>query len=125
MLGLPGRRLQVLWEIIQKGQVELFVSEFILVELSRNLKLKIGLTDPEVENLLETVKRHAETVTPQAKVSLIQEKNSDNRILEAAVEARADVLVTGNFRHIRPLGTFRGMEILTPREFLDQYFPFR
>ena len=39
------------------------------------------------------------------------------------MEAAAQILVTGNFKHIRPLGFFRGIEILTPREFLDKYFP--
>ena len=57
------------------------------------------------------------------RVSVIQQKDSDNRILECAIEASADVLITGNFKHIRPLGSFRGIEILAPREFLDKYFP--
>ena len=72
MLGFPGGRLDALWEIIQDGRIDLFLSEFIL---------------------------------------------------ECAVEAKAQVLVTGNFKHIVPLKSFRGIAILTPREFLDKYFP--
>lgn len=125
MLGLPGRRLQALWEIIREGQVELFVSDFILEELSRNLQRKIGLGGREVEDLLSILRRHAEGVAPQEKITRIREKESDNRVLEAALAAEADVLVTGNFKHIRPLKIFRGIEILTPREFLDKYFPDR
>lgn len=52
----------------------------------------------------------------------ILEKDADNRILECAIEAQADVLITGNFKHIRPLDSFRGITILSPREFLDRYF---
>jgi len=125
MLGLPGRRLEALWEIIQEGAVDLFVSDFILEELRRNLGSKIGLSAREVEEILARVGRHAHTVAPVHRVDVIQEKKSDNRILEAALAARADVLITGNFKHIRPLGTFQGVAILTPREFLDRYFPLR
>lgn len=39
------------------------------------------------------------------------------------MEAKADTIVTGNMKHIRPLGRFQGIEILTPREFLDRHFP--
>ena len=125
MLGLPGRRLQALWEIIQQEEVDLFISNFILEELRRNLGRKIGLPPREVEDILDAVKRHAQVVTPRDEVSLIREKESDNRILESALAASADVLITGNFKHIRPLGTFRGIAILTPREFLDKHFPLR
>lgn len=125
MLGLPGRRLQALWEVIRGGSVELFVSDFILEELSRNLKDKIGVAARDLDDILRTLKLHAEVVVPQERIALIREKKSDNHILEAALAARVDVLITGNFKHIRPLGTFRGIQILTPREFLDAYFPLR
>jgi len=54
---------------------------------------------------------------------VITRLEADNRILECAVDAHANVLITGNMKDIRPLGTFRGIEILTPREFLARYFP--
>ena len=123
MLGLPGRRLEILWEIIEQGDIELFLSEFILEELSRNLIRKIKLTETETAEILRTLSDYAEVISPLRKVSVIRQKESDNRILECAAEASADVLITGNFKHIRPLGSFRGIEILTPREFLDKYFP--
>jgi predicted nucleic acid-binding protein len=71
---------------------------------------------------LEEAKDVASIVEPTTKVSVIEQDETYNRILECAVEAKADVLVTGNLRHIRPLGSFQGIEILTPREFLSRYF---
>lgn len=64
MLGLPGRRLEALWEILLEGHVELFLSEFILEELSRNLKRKLGLPEEAVQGILRVLKRHAEIVSP-------------------------------------------------------------
>ena len=123
MLGLPGRRLEILWEVIERGDVELFLSEFILEELSRNLIRKIKLSEIETAEIVRTLSDYAEIVSPRQRVSAIRQKESDNRILECALAAAANVLITGNFKHIRPLGSFRGIEILTPREFLDKYFP--
>ena len=123
MLGLPGRRLEILWEVIERGDIELVLSEFILEELSRNLIRKIKLSEGETAEILRTLSDYAEIVSPKQRVSVIRQKESDNRILECALAASADVLITGNFKHIRPLGSFRGIEILTPREFLDKHFP--
>lgn len=123
MLGLPGRRLEALRKIVFRENVELFLSEFILEELSRNLKHKVGLSEEEVQSIIKPLRGRAQIVSPKERVSVIREKESDNRILECALETQADVLITGNFKHIRPLGNFKGTEILTPREFLDRYFP--
>ena len=123
MLGFPGKRLAVLWEIIQEGKVDLFLSEFILGELSKNLRVKVRLDPRDITDLLRILKGHAQILNPSQTVDVVKEKDADNRILECAVEAKADVLVTGNFKHLRPLGHFQGIAILTPREFLDTYFP--
>ncbi len=107
-----------------EGRVRLFVSPFILSELEEVLgRPKIGFTRDKIRASLDAAEEVAEIVHPKVKVNIIAAEDSDNRILECAIEARADVLVTGNMRDIRPLGTVQGIEILTPREFLDKYFP--
>ena len=83
----------------------------------------IGFAADEVRATLDAVGEIVEVVEPDCRVSLIQAKESDNRILECALEAKVDVIVTGNMKHIRPLGSIQGIAILTPREFLDKYFP--
>lgn len=124
MLAFPGGRLDVLWEIVQGDILDIYLSEFIVEELVRNLERKIKLDPRLVAELIAVLKGHTHMIVPVKTIDVIQEKDSDNRILECAVEADADVLVTGNFKHIRPLGKYRGILILTPREFLDQYFPY-
>ena len=44
----------------------------------------------------------------------------DHRILECAVAARVDYIITGDKRHLQALKHFRGIQIVSPREFLDQ-----
>ena len=123
MLGFPGSRLDILWEIIQDGRINLFPSEFILEELARNLRKKVKLSSSDVAEILRVLADHSQSVVPKETIHVIHEKDADNRILECAVEAKAQVLVTGNFKHIVPLKSFRGITILTPREFLDKFSP--
>lgn len=44
----------------------------------------------------------------------------DDVIIATAVRAEADYLVTGDRRHLLPLGMYAGVKIVTPRDFLDQ-----
>ena len=45
------------------------------------------------------------------------EDESDNRVLEAAVSAEVDYIVSGD-EHLLTLGSFQGIPILTPAEFV-------
>ena len=72
---------------------------------------------------LESIQEISRMIHPKAKVTVIRTEDADNRILECALEAKAGTLVTGDMKHIRPLEEFQGIAILTPREFLDKYFP--
>jgi len=119
-LAFQGETKKI-WDLGRRNRFYLFTSSFILSELERNL-LRLGLGADQAAALLEEAKDVASIVEPTTKVSVIEQDETYNRILECAVEAKADVLVTGNLRHIRPLGSFQGIEILTPREFLSRYF---
>lgn len=111
-------------EFARRGIIEMFFSAFILDELRRVLaSSKVRWRSSEVEAAIREIESFGRLVDPKEKVSAIAAFDADNRILECALESRAEAIVTGNLRHIRPLGDFRGIRILTPREFLDEFFP--
>jgi len=121
-LGFKGR-IRKIWDMVEQDEFDGFVSPFILAELERNLIEQADLSTSAASAVIDVVKSFTHVVNPQTTISVIPNNNPDNRILECAVEARADLIVTGNMKDIRPLGSFQGIEILTPREFLDKYFP--
>lgn len=104
------------------GKLEVTISLFILSELERNLKGKLNWDDEVVVRLRKRLKVLCGIVDPPKHLRVIKRKDADNRILECAVAAQAQVLVTGDLKDLRPLGHFCGIEILTPREFLQKYF---
>jgi len=59
-------------------------------------------------------------VEPIERIKVVKEKDADNRILECALAAEAQFLVTGDTKHLLPLKVFRGILIKSPREILDR-----
>ena len=59
-------------------------------------------------------------IHPTLHLSSVVQDADDHRILECAVAARVDYLITGDKSHLQPLKHFRGIQIVSPREFLDQ-----
>ena len=116
-----GGRVARILTLAEKKRFDLFVSPFILEELRRNLYRKTNQTAEGIAKIIKDVTSLSTIIDPPATLNVIRRKDSDNRILECAVEARAHILVTGNMKDLRPLGSFRGIAIETPREFLTRW----
>ena len=111
-------------ETINK-QVTLFISQEILVEISRVLtcpKIRriLDSSETNTKQILRFIAENTIIVDPKIKVKLINEDPQDNKILECALAADADYIVTGD-SHLLKVGKFKQTTILTPRAFLDYY----
>ena len=56
-------------------------------------------------------------VIPTEKPAVIHEDPDDDEVLACALSARVEVIVSGD-RHLRGLGSFRGIRIVTAAELL-------
>ena len=68
------------------------------------------------------IARMARTVKPAVQLDVIKEDPPDNRILECAVTAGADYIVTGDNDLLR-LGRYDAIRILSLSDFLDLALP--
>lgn len=114
----PGNPYLVLHKIIE-GEIDLVMSYNQFDELYRVLnydKFQFSFEQKYVTKsiILDT----AIFVTPREKIDLLTKDPSDNMILECAVEGKADYIVTGD-RALLELKHFRGIRMLTPRQFLE------
>jgi uncharacterized protein len=110
-------------EIVQRviaGLDELFVSQPILVELERVLVTKLGLEVLLCRSYIDLIRRYASLVVTSEHIDIIAADETDNRIFECAVEAGADFIVSGDRRHVLPIGEYGGIQILSPSEYLRQ-----
>lgn len=109
-------------ELARNGEIELFCSREILFELSGKMKVKFRWGDSDVVELIEGIAKFAKNVKPKTCVNEIKKDPTDNKILECALEARADFIVSGDIKHLLFLGSYKGIRILNSRDFLDFYY---
>ncbi|MGQ9513267.1 putative toxin-antitoxin system toxin component, PIN family [Thermodesulfitimonas sp.] len=100
-----------------KRRFQFYTSPFILHEFRRLLEEKFGLSPEEADAAAGIVGAIAEVVEPRQTLTVITSKDDDNRILECAVAAQAEFLVTGDKKHIRKLDIYEGIKIVLPAEF--------
>jgi putative PIN family toxin of toxin-antitoxin system len=116
--GKPREVLDLVW----RGDIEVCISSFILRELEETLKKVFGWDKNQIKLTIEKIKAKTILVRPKNKVSVIQEKDDDNRILECAIEGRVRYLISGDKKHLLALKEYQKTKILSPAEFLKLLF---
>lgn len=114
----PPRRVL---EVIADGAAELILPEPVPAELRRVLGEKLGVSDESIEEIIELLGELApELAKVPRRVEGVSGDRSDDRILGAAITAGAEILISGDTKHLLPLGRHRSMRILKPQEFLAE-----
>ena len=119
-VAFPGGPPSDVFGLARASRLQAFVSPAILAELAGVLQGKLRFADNQVLALGQLVAQACTLVQPQCRVEDIVSNPKDNRLLELALEVRADYIITGNLRHVRSLGEWRGIRVRTAREFLDE-----
>lgn len=114
--GLPRR----IFELSEVGAYEFFYSAHIRDETYRVLKKKFQWDEHKLATYLADFWKIGFYVVPVQHVQVVTEDPDDDRILECALAARAEVIVSGD-RHLLALGSLGPVTILSPRQFLSTY----
>ena len=104
--------------LARRGEIRLFISPDIFAEVTRVLRKRFQWNNAQIVSLEQALRGLTELVIPKERVAWIDADEADNRILECAIEAGADVIVSGDARHLLPLKEFRGIKILSPAAFI-------
>jgi len=113
-----GSALEII-RLFLKGDIEVYISPFIIEEITRILREKFLWEESKIDKALELIGSKANEVSPKLKVSVIKSKDDDNRILECALEGNVDYIISGDKQHILSLKEFEGIKIVSVREFLE------
>jgi len=115
--GFGGRPAQVMRAAIL-GEFELVTSPAILTEVADKLESVLGFDRAHTTDVVQQVARVATVVRPVSRLEIVAD-DADNRILEAAIESGADVIVSGD-RHLLDLGEWEGIRVIRVAEFLGE-----
>ncbi len=111
--SVPGRATA----LARAGLVQSVISEPLIAQVRRAL-LRLGYGPIEIDEAESEMRAGSELVHPTFRLAVIAAKDSDNRALECAVAGQADAVVTGDRKHLLPLGSYQGIPILSPADFL-------
>ncbi|MEK7119816.1 MAG: putative toxin-antitoxin system toxin component, PIN family [Patescibacteria group bacterium] len=103
----------------ERGELTLFMSPAILLEITRILRVKFGWHEYQIHEAISYLGKLCSVIKPDERITRIKTDPSDNRILECAITAKVDYIVSGDKRHLLPVKKFRGIPIVSPATFLS------
>lgn len=110
------------WE---DGKFTLLSTPAIIDEIGRVLhypklaKLH-GLSHDEIDTFITLFAQATETVTTTETLAISSDE-PDNRYIECAIAGNARYLVTGDKKHLLPIGNYRGVQIVAPATFVARF----
>lgn len=113
---IPGGNAEKAYLHAIEGDFELCTSVAILTELARKLDEKFGWGKREIAQLITSISNVA-TVLKTAPWLKVLSDDPDNRILECALKAEANFLVTGD-KHLLKLRSYENCKIIKLSAFL-------
>jgi len=114
---LFGGKPDEILDLAARKQIKIISSPIILAELQQVLINKFMWTDNDAKQSLKSLMEILTLVVPQYKINKIK-YGPDNRILECAVEGKADFIISGDKKHLLPLSEFEGIKIITASQLL-------
>jgi putative PIN family toxin of toxin-antitoxin system len=115
--SLPAKALDV---AVSEGDLyRSYVTELELVRTLTKPKFVKYITESEIELAVESYLRASKVVEVIFHIQACRDPK-DNKFLDVAVSSVADCLITGD-DDLLTLHPFRGVDILTPRDFCERY----
>lgn len=116
VLRYGGKPKQVLDHALY-GEFQLLISAPLKMELERILRDRFSYLPREIVATAAFLWSRAEWVVPNHPLDLCPDE-TDNRVLECAIEGKAGFIVTGD-KHLLNLPPIQGLAILSPNLFLN------
>jgi len=111
--------------IVELGYIDLFLShdiikEYVKVMNSPYIQKKVDSKNLEVKQPANKIVAISFIIKPDKKLSVIIDDPDDNIILECAVKANADFIISKD-KHLLKLKEFKGIKIVKPEHFLEMF----
>jgi uncharacterized protein len=98
------------------GAFHLLASRSIIAEVARVLRDDFCWDDILIQRALRRIAQIGEVVAIRSRIDIITADPDDNRILECAVDGRANLIVS-NDRHLLNLSSWAGIPIIAAPDF--------
>ena len=117
-LAIPGGNAEDAYLEAVRGTFELFTSVAILTETARVLQAKFDWAGDKVREAVQDISQTATVLRPRPTLHILNDE-PDNRILECAIAAQAEFVVSGD-RHLLALKHHADTTIISLADFLTK-----
>ena len=105
-------------ELARAGNIDGVTCRELLDELAEKLQSKLSFTPEQALDTVADLLTFLKVVLIPGQLKGVAADPDDDKVLECAVVGGATHIVTGDRRHLLPLGTFQGIPIVTAADFL-------
>jgi putative PIN family toxin of toxin-antitoxin system len=116
-LGWRGKAHQCLMAA-REGIVESVTCQEILAELEAVLRLKRNMPEDDIVEAVNEILLFSRVVQIANTLTGVVSDPEDYKVLECAVVGGASHIVTGDRRHLLPLGSYQGIAIVSAADFM-------
>lgn len=116
-IGWRGAPYQCV-ELARSGQVRGLTCREILDELADILARKLRFSDEQIADSLTDLLPALGVVEITGNLRAVAADPADDKVIECAVAGQATHIVTGDRRHLLPMITYAGIQIVRPAEFM-------
>ena len=112
-----------LFKKIEKGKAQLFLSENIVDEIENvinrpKFKEAIRISNQTPEQIVQKIVSVSHLVIgPKLKENVVKEDKSDDKFIECALNAKADIIVSGD-KHLLKIKEYKGIKIMITSDVL-------
>jgi len=100
---------------------ELFISSWIIDEVSDKLQNKFQFSDNDHKSVLAFLQNVFMFATPTGKIPDACSDKDDNNILHLAEYVQGDLIITGD-KDLLSLKLYREIIIIKPRQFMERFY---
>jgi putative PIN family toxin of toxin-antitoxin system len=105
-------------ELARIGAISGATCSEILDELTDKLQTKMRFTPEQALETIADLLSFLQVVSITGQLKVVSADPDDDKVVECAVSAAASHIVTGDRRHLLPMRSYAGIDIVTPAEFL-------
>lgn len=112
-----SNKILLMWK---EKRFELVSSIQTIEEITETLRsFRITLSEEDILMWENMILENAVFVEPEEKISIVKDDPDDNKFIETAIAGRASYIITQD-NHLLKIGEFKGIRILTPKDFLEK-----
>jgi putative PIN family toxin of toxin-antitoxin system len=110
-------------DLVIEGKIKLCISSDILIEIKEVLERdKFGFSSDITQQIILEIESLSEFITPTKKHSAVKRDAGDNIIIDCAVEADADYIITGD-DDLLSLKKYKRIKIINAGDFIKLPLP--